>query len=133
MELDESTLSYIEATRKKHEFLSFLILPKDIKVGIIQNATAKLVMFYDFEKIDNEYSKRLFLEYGDDWWWQSNLSVPIDSFIGVRFEEFAPVLIGYPKKGIDRIIGPCFSLSELYLKKRIKKKRVDLLSHSDSD
>lgn len=116
----------IEASRQKHEFLSFLIFENTVKVGIIQNETTKLIMFYDFERIHTPENKKIFLRYADEWWWGSNQQVPIDSFIGRPFDIFQPVLTGYPKKSIKEIIGPTFSLQK-YLK-RIKKKKIEILN-----
>lgn len=127
--LDENTMNFIKETRAKHEFLTFLVLQNDdIRCGVIQNETSKIIMLYDFEKIIDPQAKARFLRYGDEWWWQSNQSVPIDSFIGERFEEFRHILTGYPKKSLSEdIIGPTFSLADQYLK-RIKKRRVDIVS-----
>lgn len=124
--LDSDLYEKIEASRKKHEFLTFLIMEDDIKTGVIQNETSKLIMFYDFEKILKKTNKKLFLEYADEWWWGSNQTVPIDSFIGPSFEIFQPALTGYPKKSVREIVGPTFSLQK-YLK-RIKKKKIEIVN-----
>lgn len=133
--LNQTMQQQIEETRARHEFLTFLVLASDkhssepdIRCGIVQNETAKMIMFFDFEKIKSEDAKRRFLKYADEWWWESNQSTPIDSFIGDRFEEFLPALTGYPKKSLEcDPIGPRFSLADQYLK-RIKKKRVDIVN-----
>ena len=125
--LDDNTLSRIEETRAKHEFLTFLIMDGQIKVGIVQNETLKFVMLFDFEKIRDEKAKKRFLEHADEWWWGSNQSVPVDSFIGEPFDEFQHALTGYPKKSVKQIIGPTFSLAEKYLK-RVKKKRIEIIN-----
>ena len=52
--LDDNTLSRIEETRAKHEFLTFLIMDDQIKVGIVENETLKFIMLFDFEKIRDE-------------------------------------------------------------------------------
>lgn len=127
--LDDNTLSRIEETRSKHEFLTFLIMDNEIKVGIIQNETLKFVMLFDFEKIRDEGAKKRFLEHADEWWWGSNQSVPINSFIGEPFDEFQHALTGYPKKIIKQTIGPTFSLAEKYLK-RVKKKRIEIINRN---
>jgi len=125
--LDDNTLSRIEETRAKHEFLTFLIMDDKIKVGIVQNETLKFIMLYDFEKIRDEEAKKRFLAYADEWWWGSNQAVPVDSFIGEPFDEFQHALTGYPKKPVKQIIGPTFSLAEKYLK-RVKKKRIEIIN-----
>jgi len=126
--IDEETRMNIEETRAKHEFLTFLIMESgEVKVGIIQNENMKMVMLYDFEKIRGKIKRKQFLEYGDEWWWGSNQSVPVDSFIGDDFDCYHPALTGYPKKSICQVIGPSFSIQEQYLK-RIKKKKIEIIN-----
>lgn len=129
MKLDTETLKRIEETRKKYEFLTFLILENDIVMGIVQNETPKLVMIYQLDRIRDQKLRELFLRFGDEWWWGSNQSVPVNTFIGQRFEAFQTCLGGYPKKAITKIIGPTFNLADKYLK-RVKKKRVEIINSS---
>ena len=124
--LDGVTIKEIESTREKHPFLTFLEFSDGIiKVGIVQNENQKLIHLYDFEKIKNEESCKRFLSYGDEWWWGSNQSIPIDSFIGKGFDQFHTILVGYPKKLIENTYGPTFSLQEIYLK-RVKRKKIEI-------
>lgn len=128
--LDDNTLNKIEETRAQFEFLTFLVTEDNgVKVGIVQNETPKLVMLYDMDKIRNEDAKARFLAHADKWWWESNRAIPVDSFIGLDFDEFRHDLIGYPKKAIKELIGPTFSLQNLYLK-RIKKRKIEIVSTS---
>jgi hypothetical protein len=101
----------------------------DLHSGVIQNTTAKMVMFYDFDRIPDEPQRREFLFLSDQWWWRSAQTVPVNFFIGRPFDQFQICLVGHPKKAIDEIIGPTFSLAEYYLK-RIKMKRVEILKRS---
>ena len=126
--LDSDTRTQIEETRAEHEFLTFLVLASgEVKVGIIQNETPKMVLFYDYEKIRDKRQQRLFLELGDSWWWGSNQALPVDSFIGEDFDIFHTALIGYPKKSIQEMHGPSISLQEQYLK-RVKKKKIEIVN-----
>ena len=128
MSLDRETRTQIEETRAEHEFLTFLVLASgEVKCGIIQNESLKTVMFYDFEKIRNKDRQRIFLSYGDSWWWGSNQALPIDSFIGEEFDIFHDALTGYPKKSIQEMHGPTISLQEQYLK-RVKKKKIEIIT-----
>lgn len=128
MILDEEQIKQIEQTRKKYEFLTFVLTENDILVGIVQNETPKLLMMYQFDALRDQVSRERFLKYGDEWWWGSNHAVPVNSFIGRRFDEFEPILKGYSRKIITRMIGPTFNLAEKYLK-RVKKKRVDIINN----
>ncbi len=127
--LDAEVRSQIDDTRGKHEFLTFLVMENgDIRVGVVQNETLKMMMFYDFGKIRNEEDKREFLAMADEWWWESNQSIPVNAYAGDRFDKFDHALHGYPKKIVKEVIGPTFSLSNKYLK-RIKKKKIEIISN----
>jgi hypothetical protein len=124
--MDEQTTKEIEETRAKYEFMTFVVFKDDVIVGIVQNETPKILMVYQFDLLRSTEEKELFLQYGDEWWWGSNHSVPINLFIGDRFEAFEYVLKGYPRKPIEEIIGPTFSLAERYLR-RVRKKRIEIV------
>lgn len=128
MELDKDIVQDIEKTRLKYDFLTFLVLEDDIIVGIVQNETPKLMMVYQLDAIRDPHHKETFLKYADEWWWESNRTVPINSFIGRRFDMFEACLKGYSKKSVLKVIGPTFNLAERYLK-RIKKKRIDIMKN----
>lgn len=127
--LDDTIRAKIDTIRSQHEFFTFLVMKNgDIRCGVVQNETSKLIVFYDFDKIKDEEARERFINFADEWWWGSNQSIPIDSFIGDDFDEFRPALCGYPKKSLELDpIGPTFSIQDLYIK-RIKKKRVDLVN-----
>jgi hypothetical protein len=128
--IDEQTLSDIEETRTKYEFMTFLILKDDIIVGVVQNETPKVLMIYQFDLLRTTEEKEQFLQFGDEWWWGSNHAVPINLFIGDRFEAFEYCLRGYPRKPIEDMIGPTFSLADRYLR-RVRKKKIELVLKKD--
>ncbi len=126
MTLDEETTKNIEEMRAKYEFLTFVVFKDDIIYGIVQNETPKILMIYEFDLLKSTEEKNQFLKFGDEWWWGSNHSVPINLFIGDRFEVFDYSLRGYPRKPIESMIGPTFSLAERYLR-RVRKKRIEVV------
>lgn len=99
------------------------------RLGIVQNETPKVMMFYDFDRIAEESLKREFLVYADQWWWESNQMIPINFFIGVPFDKYQHFLAGHPKKSIKEVHGPRLCLADHYIK-RIKKRRVEVLSRT---
>ena len=128
--IDSKTRAQIEETRAEHEFLTFLVLASgEVKVGIVQNESPKMVQFYDYEKIRDKNHQKIFLQLGDTWWWWSNQALPVDSYIGQDFDIFGDALTGYPKKSIEEIHGPTISLQEQYLK-RVKKKKIEIVNRS---
>lgn len=128
--MDTKMNSFIEETRAQFGFLTFLVMKDgEVRCGIVQNETPKMIMFFDMTRLKDEDQKKRFLAYGDEWWWQRSQSVPVDRYIGSRFDEFQRILRGYPKKSLTESIGPTMKLAELYLK-RIKKKRIDIVNRS---
>jgi hypothetical protein len=69
----------------------------------------------------------VFLEYGANWWWESNRKIPINIFIGKDFVKFRPYLRTYTLKELKVIFGPVTKLSALTDSKRIRRKTVQLL------
>lgn len=126
MKIEQDTLKRIEQTRLAHEYLTFLVLENEIIVGIIQNETQKMMMIYNLEKLRDQKLQKEFLSYGDEWWWGSSRLIPVDSFIGKRFDAYREILIGYPKKSVKEVIGPTFNMGEQYLK-RIKKRKIEII------
>lgn len=131
--LDSDIKDSITSVREKYKFLTALVVEdekgnQDVRVGIVQNETQKVIHFFDIEKIRDETLRTRFLEYGDQWWWEASQRLPIDAFIGPEFSVFRELaLVGYPKKSITEHIGPTLNLNDLY-GKRIKKKKIDILS-----
>ena len=121
----------IEETRTKHEFLTFLILKEDHpgwRCGVVQNVNNRFITFYDLARIRDPKAQARFLAYADKWWWESGMSLPIDSYIGELFDEFQHSLSSIPRKILkEEPIGPVYSLADQYLK-RIKKRRIDLVN-----
>ena len=130
MILDDETLQNIEDLRAKYEFLTFVIFKDDMIYGIVQNETPKILMIYEFDLLKTSEEKEQFLQYGNEWWWGSAHLVPINLFIGDRFEVFDYVLKGYPRKPIENLIGPTFNLAERYLR-RVRKKRIEVVIPKD--
>ena len=126
--LPQNVQEQIARARSRHPFLSFLLMQNDdLLSGVVQNMTAKVVSFYDFDRIPDEVHRRDFLTLADQWWWGSSHTIPVNFFIGRPFDKFQSCLVGHPKKAISEIIGPTFSLADNYLK-RIKMKRVEILN-----
>lgn len=133
--IDPELLKQIEETRAKHEFLTFLILDDDPdwRCGVVQNSDKRFIMFYDLARIRDEAAQMRFLDYADQWWWESGRSLPIDSYIGPAFDEFQPALSGVARKILKaEPIGPTYSLVDQYLK-RVKKRRIDLVNRRRLD
>jgi len=67
--IDNHTREKIEETQRLHKFLTFLVDANgDLRIGVVQNVTPKLVMFYDMAEIKTADGRAVFLQLADEWW-----------------------------------------------------------------
>jgi len=128
--ITDELMQQISEVRKKHEYLTFLIIKNadKWKCGVIQNSNNRFITYYDLEKIREEETRNLFLKFADKWWWESGNAIPIDCFIGRPFDIFQDSLTTIARKTLSMDpIGPVYSITEHYLK-RVKKRKIDLVS-----
>lgn len=112
--------------QSSYPFLSLISVGKNEYVGIIQNADSKVLSIYVYELLPYDL-KQSFLEYGANWWWESNRKIPINIFIGKEFKKFRPYLRTYSLKETKILFGPVTQLSALTDLKRVRRKTVQLL------
>ena len=67
----------LEEIQKNYTFLSIIKVVNEEKVGIIQNCDQRIISIYCYDYISKELQP-LFLDYGRDWWWESNRTIPIN-------------------------------------------------------
>lgn len=94
--------------------------------GIVQNCDNQFISIYSYDAIHDENMKKLFLKYGEIWWWESNHQIPINVFLGEQFKMFKPYLKSFVKKDFQVLAGPVVSLSDV-ITKRIKKRQIQLI------
>ena len=116
----------IEVIQEKFPFLSGVRKGENDFICIIQNADDKIMSFYDFQAIANEDEQKLFVEFGEIWWWESNRQLPINIFLQGEMEVFKYCLRTINLKDVDIIFGPVTSLNDLF-KKRIKRRQIQLV------
>jgi len=110
----------------KFPFLTGLLFNEKEFVGIVQNQDAQIISFYDIERCRNDAHKKLMLEYGDLWWWESNRQLPIDIFLFKEMQELQYTLRTFMLKETDISFGPVTSMQNI-LKKRIKRRSIQLV------
>lgn len=116
--------------QEKFPFLSGLKCQNHEFIGIIQNSDDKIISFYDYESIKTIEEKRLFLEYGETWWWESNRLLPINIFLQGQMQPFRYCLKTIVNKDVEVMFGSVTSLNNI-MKKRIKKRQIQLIRKSD--
>lgn len=95
-------------------------------IGIIQNYTQNLASIYVYNMLKTTEDKKLFLEFGEEWWWNSNRQLPINIVIGAEFKNVRYCLRTYNMKDFELIHGEPVSLQNI-ITKRIKRRQIQLI------
>ena len=98
-------------------------------VGIIVNQDTHVTSMYVYTKIRSDVLKKVFLDLGEIWWWESNRMIPINIFLREEFEPFQYALMTMNSKDVKISTGPCVNLGNLSIK-RIKRKSVQLIKRA---
>lgn len=116
--------------QEKFPFLSGIKCQTHEYIGIIQNSDDKIISVYDYESIRTSEEKKLFLELGEIWWWESNRLLPINIFLSGQMLPFRYCLKTLVNKDVDIMFGSVTSLNNI-MKKRIKKRQIQLVRRAD--
>jgi len=111
---------------EKFPFLSLCMTGGEEILGIIQNYTSTLASVYVYNVLNCTEDKQEFLELGEEWWWQSNRSLPINLVIGPKFKKFSYCLRTYNVKDFEILHGDAVSLQNI-ITKRIKRRQIQLV------
>jgi hypothetical protein len=120
------TNEFFHQLSQNHPFITVCIYANSEYIGIIQNRDDAVTTFYDYGSIVELELKNLFLELGDNWWWESNRLIPINIFLRNDWKIFKPYLKTFNNKSLEILHGPCTSMNEL-AKKRIKRRSITLV------
>jgi hypothetical protein len=120
----------LDEIKEKFPFLSGLKCQNHEFIGIIQNSDEKILSFYDYESIRTPEEKKLFLELGETWWWESNRLLPINIFLQGQMTDFRYCLKTVVNKDVEIMFGSVTSLNNI-MRKRIKKRQIQLLRKVD--
>lgn len=81
---------------------------------------------YDISAIKSDTEKKLLLDLGEAWWWESNRKIPINIFLKREMLVFRYAIKTFNSKDAELIFGPTVNLSEI-AEKRIKRKSIQLV------
>jgi hypothetical protein len=95
-------------------------------VGIVINQDQTVTSMYVFTDLRSEIEKRVFLELGETWWWESNRMIPINIFLKREMEPFRYSIMTMNSKDVRIVTGHCVNLNNLSVK-RVKRKNVQLI------
>lgn len=117
---------FFQKLSSNHPFITVLSYAGQEYVGVIQNRDENITTFYDYGAIIETHLKKLFLDLGDQWWWESNRMIPINLFLRDDWVVFKPYLRTFNNKGLTILHGPITSMNDLS-KKRIKRRSITLV------
>ena len=95
-------------------------------VGIICNQDQFVTTMFVYTNLKSEDDKKLLLDLGEIWWWESNRMIPINIFLRKEIESLTYSLLTMNTKNVKVVIGPVVSVQNLAVK-RIKRKSVQVL------
>jgi len=95
-------------------------------VGIVINFDNFVTSIYDISVIKSDDEKRIFLELGETWWWESNRKIPINIFLKAEMQSFRYSIKTFNSKDVTLVFGPTVNLSEI-AEKRVKRKSIQLV------
>jgi len=95
-------------------------------VGIVINFDSYVSSMYDISAIKTDSEKKVLLELGEVWWWESNRKIPINIFLKREMQLFRYAIKTFNSKDAELIFGPTVNLSEI-AEKRIKRKSIQLI------
>ena len=114
---------------KDFPFISVVTYGGNEYVGIIANQDQFITSMYVFTTLKTDLQKKLFLEMGEVWWWESNRMIPINIFLNKEMANFSFAMMTMNSKDVKVTIGPCVNLNALNVK-RVKRKSVQLVRKS---
>ena len=119
------------AFQSNYPFISCIKSNEVEYVGTIINLDNFVTSIYDITTLRNEDEKKVFLEMGDVWWWESNRKIPINIFLKKEMQLFRYAIKTFNSKDVELIFGPTVNLSEI-AEKRIKRKLIQLVRNPRS-
>jgi hypothetical protein len=111
---------------KNFPFISVVAYGGQDYVGIIVNQDSTVTTMYIFTKLRTDDHKKLLLELGEIWWWESNRMIPINIFLRKEIVSLNYSLMTMNSKDVKVTVGPCVNLNNLSLK-RVKRKSVQVM------
>jgi hypothetical protein len=110
----------------QYPFISYLTYGGNDYIGIIQNSDEVITTIYDFGLLKDAELKKIFLNLGETWWWESNRLIPINVFLKNDWSVFRTCLRTMNSKDVEIKMGPYVSLKEMATK-RSKRKSITLV------
>jgi|TARA_B100001094_G_scaffold258964_1_gene258976 hypothetical protein len=111
---------------KNYPFISVVTYGGNEYVGIVVNQDQFVTSMLIYSKLRSVEEKKLLLDLGETWWWESNRMIPINIFLRKEIDLIKYCQITMNSKDVKVILGPTVNLSNLSVK-RVKRKNVQLI------
>jgi hypothetical protein len=111
---------------ENYPFISVVTYGGNEYVGVVVNQDQFVTSMLIYSKLRSVEEKKLLLDLGETWWWESNRMIPINIFLKQDWVCFRPFLTTFVSKDCNVLAGPQVSLSELS-KKRTKRRSIQLV------
>jgi len=115
---------------EKYPFITLCSYANAEYLGIIQNRDDAVTTIYDYGAVLDQEDKLLFLELANQWWWESNRSIPINIFLRKDWDRFRFTLRTFSNKDLEILHGPVCSLQDI-ARKKSKRKSITLVRRLD--
>ena len=112
--------------QKQFPIISCIKTTDNEYVGIIINLDDNVASIYDLSGIRTDQERKVFLELGEVWWWESNRKIPINIFLKQEMAGFKSYIKTFNAKDVEVLFGPVVNLSEI-AEKRVKRKSIQLV------
>ena len=103
----------MDETLKKFPFLTVVRYLDQEYVGIVGNSDSQITSIYVYSLLPSDVLKKLYLQLGEEWWWETNRQLPINVSIKERWAVFRSYLKTFITKDLVIISGPIVSLTQL--------------------
>ena len=115
-----------EKIQDQFPFITILTYGNQEYVCMVINQDNSITSIYDYNILKTDDDKRLFLEMGDTWWWESNRLIPINIYLRKEMEYFKYAIKNFSTKDVAISFGPVVNLHNIMLK-RVKRRHVQLV------
>ncbi len=115
-----------EDIRENFPFISVVHYGGIEYVGIIINQDQYVTSLYNYEGLRTDEERRIFLELGEAWWWESNRTIPINIFLKAEMEPYKYTVMTMNTKDVTVVFGPTINLHNISIK-RVKRKVIQLV------
>ena len=116
----------LKEIEQQYPYISVIAYGGTEYVGIIANQDQYITSMYVYTALRSDYDKKLLLDLGEIWWWESNRMIPINIFLRREIADLHYSMMSMNTKNTKVVIGPCVNINNLAVK-RVKRKSVQVI------